>query len=145
MEYERIIQIIDIIDKSSLSKFNYKREDFEINIEKSSNNCNKTNNLEKSHDNETIYNNTNIDNQDENIKYVKSPLVGTYYSSPSPDEKPYIQIGDKITKGQIIGIIEAMKVMNEVTSDCDGIVEDILIRNNDTVEYGQSLIKITIS
>ncbi len=73
---------------------------------------------------------------------VTAPLVGTYYNSPSPDKNPYIKVGDKVTKGQTICIIEAMKVMNEITATHDGIVTEVLVSNQQMVEFGQPLVVI---
>lgn len=78
----------------------------------------------------------------EDTMQIKSPLVGTFFLSPSPDESPFVKIGDEVKKGQILGIVEAMKLMNEIECECDGIVEAILIENEQMVEYGQSLFKI---
>lgn len=77
-----------------------------------------------------------------NLKLVKSPLVGTFYCAPSPDDEPYVKPGDTVKKGQIIGIIEAMKLMNEIECEHDGVVQEIMVNNGDMVEYGQTLIKI---
>ncbi|MCI8993457.1 MAG: acetyl-CoA carboxylase biotin carboxyl carrier protein [Eubacterium sp.] len=71
--------------------------------------------------------------------FVKSPLVGTFYAAPSPEDAPYVKIGDTVSKGQVIGIIEAMKLMNEIESEKDGVVKSILVKNGDMVEYGQPL------
>jgi len=73
---------------------------------------------------------------------VKSPMVGTYYSSPEPGAKPYLAVGDRISKGQIVCIIEAMKIMNEIESEFDGVVKEILAQNAHPVEYGQVLLRI---
>ena len=73
---------------------------------------------------------------------VKSPLVGTFYNAQSPDAEPYVRIGDKVSKGQILGIVEAMKLMNEITSEYDGTVKEILVENEQMVEYGQPLFVI---
>jgi acetyl-CoA carboxylase biotin carboxyl carrier protein len=73
---------------------------------------------------------------------VKSPMVGTYYSSPEPGAKPYLTVGDRISKGQILCIIEAMKIMNEIESEFDGVVMEILAQNSHPVEYGQVLFRI---
>jgi len=73
---------------------------------------------------------------------VKSPLVGTFYSSPSPDAEAFVKAGDHVKKGQILGIIEAMKLMNEIECDYDGVVEAILIENEQVVEFGQPLFRI---
>ncbi len=73
---------------------------------------------------------------------VKSPMVGTYYSAPEPGAKPYLSVGDRISKGQILCIIEAMKIMNEIESEFDGVVREILAQNAHPVEYGQVLLRI---
>lgn len=73
---------------------------------------------------------------------VVSPLVGTFYSSPSPEAESFVKAGDTVKKGQVLGIIEAMKLMNEIESDYDGVVEAVLVKNEDVVEYGQPLFRI---
>jgi acetyl-CoA carboxylase biotin carboxyl carrier protein len=73
---------------------------------------------------------------------VKSPMVGTYYGAPEPGAKPYLTVGDRISKGQILCIIEAMKIMNEIESEFDGVVKEILAQNAHPVEYGQVLFRV---
>lgn len=72
-------------------------------------------------------------------KTITAPFVGTFYSSEQPDKAPLIKPGDKVEKGQSIAIIEAMKMMNEVKSDKDGVIDKILVSNGDPVEYDQPL------
>ena len=69
-------------------------------------------------------------------------MVGTFYAAPSQDAKPFVQVGDRVAKGQTVGIVEAMKLMNEIEAECGGIVEEILVKNEQMVEYGQKLIRI---
>ena len=71
-----------------------------------------------------------------------SPMPGTFYSSPTPDDPPFVTVGSKVVKGQTLCIIEAMKIMNEIESEIDGTVSEIFIQNSDPVEYNQSLFKI---
>lgn len=73
---------------------------------------------------------------------VKSPLVGTFYNAPSPDAETFVKVGDTVKKGQVLGIVEAMKLMNEIESDVDGVIEEILVENAQGVEYGQPLFRI---
>ncbi|MFT4107626.1 MAG: acetyl-CoA carboxylase biotin carboxyl carrier protein [Lacrimispora sp.] len=75
-------------------------------------------------------------------KIVASPLVGTFYNAASPDSDPFVKVGDPVKKGQVLGIIEAMKLMNEIECEYDGVVEAILAGNEDVVEYGQPLFRI---
>lgn len=72
-------------------------------------------------------------------KAIKAPLVGTFYAAPSPDQPPFVQVGDTVKKDDVVLIIESMKLMNEVTSDVDGVVQEILVKNGDAVEYDQPL------
>lgn len=73
---------------------------------------------------------------------VKAPMVGTFYSKPSPDAEPYVQIGQKVKKGDVLCIIEAMKLMNEIESEFDGEVIEILVKDGEAVEYGKPLFRI---
>jgi acetyl-CoA carboxylase biotin carboxyl carrier protein len=73
---------------------------------------------------------------------VTAPMIGTYYSSPAPGEAPFVQIGDHVEVGQVVGIIEAMKIMNEIASDRSGIVKELLVSNAQAVEYGSPLIRL---
>lgn len=72
-------------------------------------------------------------------KEIVSPMVGTFYAAPAPDKPPYVKVGDKVKKGQIVCIIEAMKLMNEIESEFDGEIVKILVNNEEMVEYGQPL------
>lgn len=73
---------------------------------------------------------------------VRAPIVGTFYRAPAPDAPPYVQEGDRVEKGQVFCIIEAMKLMNEIESEVSGIVRKILVQNGEPVEYGQPLFLI---
>ena len=73
---------------------------------------------------------------------VKSPLVGTFYNAPSPDAEPYVKVGDTVKKGQVLAIVGAMKLMNEIESEFDGTVEKVLVANEEVVEFGQPLFVI---
>ena len=73
---------------------------------------------------------------------VKAPIVGTYYSAPGPDKPPFVEVGKKVSKGDVIMIIESMKLMNEVQSEYDGVVKEILVNNGTAVEYDQPVMII---
>ena len=84
------------------------------------------------------------DIKEEEKKYhvIKSPLVGTFYRSPAPGAPPFVEVGDIVSPGQVLCIIEALKIMNEIESDVRGRIEKILVENGETVEYGQPLFLI---
>lgn len=81
---------------------------------------------------------------DANYEVVKSPIVGTFYSASGPDSEDFVKLGDNVKKGQVLCIIEAMKLMNDIESDFDGEVAEILVKNEQMVEYGQPLFKIKV-
>ena len=80
--------------------------------------------------------------QVEENEQIKSPMVGTFYRKPSPDDPPFIKVGDLVKKGDVLCIIEAMKVMNEIQADFAGEIVEILVEDSSSVEYGQPLLKI---
>ena len=73
---------------------------------------------------------------------AKSPLVGVFYAAPSPGAEPFVRVGSRVKKGDVLCIVEAMKLMNEITAEFDGEVVDICVHNGDVVEYGQTLFKL---
>ncbi|EEL21246.1 acetyl-CoA carboxylase, biotin carboxyl carrier protein [Bacillus toyonensis] len=77
--------------------------------------------------------------QDENLHKITSPMVGTFYSSSSPDTPPYVSVGDRVSKDSIVCIVEAMKLFNEIDADVEGKIVEILVNNGQLVEYGQPL------
>ena len=83
---------------------------------------------------------TNVDFN--RTREIKSPMVGVFYAAPSPDAKPFVEVGSKVKKGDIVCIVEAMKLMNEISAEFDGEVVDICVHNGDVVEYGQTLFKL---
>ena len=79
---------------------------------------------------------------DENLYIVKSPIVGTFYTSPGEGKDSFVNVGDKVKKGQTLCIIEAMKLMNEIVCEVDGEATEVIAKNGEMVEYGENLIKI---
>lgn len=79
---------------------------------------------------------------DEDVHVLTSPIVGTFYRSPGPDDSPFVEVGDKVERGQVLCIVEAMKLMNEIESDVDGVVADMLPKNAQPVEFGEPLFHI---
>jgi acetyl-CoA carboxylase biotin carboxyl carrier protein len=81
-------------------------------------------------------------NDEEPGHVVTSPMIGTYYSAPSPGEAPFVHVGDEVEVGQVVGIVEAMKIMNEIISDRAGVVLEVMVENAQPVEYGSPLIRL---
>jgi acetyl-CoA carboxylase biotin carboxyl carrier protein len=79
---------------------------------------------------------------DGNISYITSPFVGTFYRSPGPDSAPFVDVGTHVKKGQVLCIVEAMKLMNEIESEVEGTIVQLLVENGQPVEYGEPLFKI---
>ena len=82
------------------------------------------------------------ESSDAGLTQVKSPIVGTFYEAPSPDAEPFVEVGDQVTAGQVLCIIEAMKLMNEIEADVAGTIEKQLVSNGQPVEYGEALFAI---
>jgi acetyl-CoA carboxylase biotin carboxyl carrier protein len=79
---------------------------------------------------------------DGNVSYITSPFVGTFYRSPSPESAPFVDVGTHVKKGQVLCIVEAMKLMNEIEAEVEGTIVQILVENGQAVEYGEPLYKI---
>lgn len=85
---------------------------------------------------------TPADEQDKGLAEIKSPIVGTFYSAPSPDSQPYVNIGSRVNPDTVVCIVEAMKVMNEIKAETSGTIVEILCETGEAVEYGQVLFKV---
>lgn len=157
MDYENIKKLITDMGNSKLSSLQIDFPDgTKINMIKESENTKPSNtealgtekNAETksstvcvSNDSNTVASENHTEEND-NYRYIKSPMVGTFYSKPAPNEKEFIGVGDEIKKGTTTCIIEAMKLMNEIEAEFDGKVVEILKQDGDPVEYGENLIKI---
>ncbi|MDO4975088.1 MAG: acetyl-CoA carboxylase biotin carboxyl carrier protein [Alphaproteobacteria bacterium] len=142
MEYEKIKQLIDDFGNSKLSTISlYFPDGTKISMEKNDKEVVK---VENNHIKETTETTTIVPEekliQEGNI--VKSPMVGTFYIKPAPNAEPYVEIGKKVNKGDVLCIIEAMKLMNEIESEFTGEIKEILVKDGDTVEYGKPLFRI---
>ena len=150
LEYSQIRELIKDIDNSSLREFPLECSDIKLKLCKNNNNYDdneKGNNLDI--DNSTVITankikEVNIEQIKEYDGYniVKSPLVGTYYSSSTPGGSPFVKVGEKVKKGDTLCIIEAMKIMNEITSEFDGEVVEVIRSDEEIVEFGMELFKI---
>lgn len=131
---DEILTMIDKVKSTELSSFEYQDADTKIKIKgkTGSNKASKQSLPEQPAASHNL----------ENCEMILSPMVGTFYTSPSEDAEPFVRIGDTIQKGQTVGIVEAMKLMNEIEAECTGMVEEILVRNEQMVEFGQPLMRV---
>ncbi len=140
MQIEEIIKLIETVSKSDVDTLNYATDAEKIVIKK-----NKTKLVAGEVQAVPVAQSVSFEasNTEEAVSTkghtITSPLVGTFYSSPSPDAPSFVNVGDRVKKGQVIGIIEAMKLMNELESDFDGVVKEILVKDETVVEFGQPL------
>lgn len=139
MEFDKIVKLIHAVGESGLSEFSFEEGALKISMRGGEKQGKTVEFLPKAVEiKEEIKEKPTVIRG----KTVKSPLVGTFYAAPSPEAETFVKKGDTVKKGQVLGIVEAMKLMNEIESEYDGVVEDILIGNEDTVEYGQPLFLI---
>jgi acetyl-CoA carboxylase biotin carboxyl carrier protein len=80
-----------------------------------------------------------------NLHLIKSPTPGTFYTAPSPDAEPFVRVGTRVTPTTVVCVIEAMKIFNEITADCTGVIKEILVENQQPVEFGQVLFKVDLT
>ncbi len=138
MELENILKLIDKVSASGLTEFTMEEGNLQLSMKKEEMPVkNVTTSVE-------VKGAENVPTpvMEEEGNQVTSPLVGTFYLAPSPDAVPFVNIGDTVKKGQTLGIIEAMKLMNEIECEYDGVVADVLVKNGEMVEYGQPLFVI---
>ena len=142
MNYEDIKRMMDDMGNSKIDELNVEFPDgIKISMKKTDKVAKET---QINIDTQSIQKNvTNeIQKSDEKLKIVTSPMVGTFYSSSSPKDEPFVKIGDKVKKGDVLCIVEAMKLMNEIESEYDGEVVEICVKNEEMVEYGKPLFKL---
>ena len=154
MEMEKMIELIDAVSKSDLTGFKYEEVGIKLHLSKKENTCYVTENLsapvnavttsaaeiKKAAEGDQISGTSAEETPVGNV--VESPLVGTFYAAPAEDAESFVKVGDRVEKGQTLGIVEAMKLMNEIESDYSGTVAEILVNNQEGVEYGQPLFRI---
>lgn len=140
MEMEHIIQLIHTVSQSALTSFKYEEGDSKLSLE-INRNIVKTEATPLA-TTQVVMEGIKADDKKDNSFFIKSPMVGTFYAAKSEDSEPFVSVGDTVKKGQIIGIVEAMKLMNEIEAPYEGVVESILVKNKDVVEYGQHIISL---
>ena len=144
MDIRKIKTLIEMLEESNLNEIEVSQGDESVRISKGKDPLDY---IENNQINTSISSQEKVSkNEDETRKFVgnqvKAPLVGTFYRKPSPDSDPFVKIGDIVKKGQVLCIIEAMKMMNEIKSEFDGEVSSIEIEDGQPVEFGQTIIVI---
>ena len=145
MDIRKVKKLIEMLEASSLEEIEIQEGEESVRLVKKvkidpSNNSQKEPEVET----QTVLNKShNENNHSLEGNIIKSPMVGSFYASPSPGAKPFISIGDKINEGDVVCIVEAMKMMNEIKSEFSGTVSSILVENAEPVEFGQVLFEIT--
>ncbi len=138
MEYEQIKKLMEDMGNSKLTDVNIEFPDgVKISMKKDNNNTTKV--IEQVVE---IPKCSNQDKIEENCKIVKSPMVGTFYSKPAPDANPFVHVGQDVKKGEVLCVIEAMKLINEIESEFDGKIKEILVKDGEMVDFGKPLFKI---
>lgn len=154
MKVNEIKELLLTIDKTNLTYVNLKDENFILEVSKGEIPVN-TKTVENKKEElkltevSSAYNEANkeeasvdLEVSNDNIHVIKAPIMGTYYEASGPESSTFVKVGDKVSKGDTLCIIEAMKLMNEINSDVDGEVVEILVSNEDLVEYNQAIFKI---
>lgn len=148
MEFEQIIRLIETVSASELTSFTLEEGDTKISLRKQKQEVNVVSVPQVQPVESVVAQTVSVQGKQQTEaegkktisgNEMKSPLVGTFYNAPSPDAEPYVKVGDRVSKGQTLGIIEAMKLMNEIECEFDGVIKEILVDNMDMVEYGQTL------
>ena len=148
MDTENLIRLIQAVSDSSLTGFRYEEGGVRVHLTKKKEQV--TGNAveflmpeepSKRSDKEIGQMKTDLA-KDGQGQLVVSPLVGVFYAAPSEEAAPFVQVGDRVKKGQTLGIVEAMKLMNNIESEYDGTVTEILVKNGQNVEYNQPLFRI---
>ena len=132
-----------MLEESNLNEIEVSQGEESVRISKSSNQNNFVNNAPLNNDTNINSSSNEVnDNHELRGNLVTSPIVGTFYRKPSPDKEPFVKVGDIVNKGDVLCIIEAMKMMNEIKSDFDGKVLSIEVDDAQPVEFGQTIIVI---
>ncbi len=145
MELEEIKEIISFLKDTDVTELNIEKEGFKIRIKRGYvyTPVEFAKPIKPAAESSTFE--AKVLKEEEVLHTITSPLVGTFYRASSPDAPPFVEIGSKVEKGQVLCIIEAMKIMNEIESDVSGIVRKILVENGQPVEYGEPLFLIEVT
>ena len=148
IDYEEVNKIIQLMEEKNLTRFELEVEGFRVNISRNIPSSPRSAPVSADHSHtyqengEYVPQESFFEEKKDNLHYITSPMVGTFYHAPDPSSPPFVEVGDEIKKNQVLCIIEAMKLMNEIESDIDGVVKEIFIENGKSIEYGQKIFGI---
>ena len=148
MDLRKIKKLIEMLQESDLNEIEVKEGEESVRINRKKDNVVHTSTASAPVYTGATQNNTQSANELEsdedssNLSKITSPMVGTFYAAPNPGAKDFVSVGDKISEGDVLCIIEAMKMMNEVKADSSGTIKQVLIENSEPVEFGQPLFVI---
>ncbi|MEH2942709.1 acetyl-CoA carboxylase biotin carboxyl carrier protein [Lachnospiraceae bacterium KK002] len=149
MEFDNLVKLIQTVSESELTRFSYEEKGIVISMKKEKQQTlvavdAKAGGARAAEvpEAEAVSAGSRPSDISSEGNIVKSPLVGTFYSGPEPEAEPFVKVGDHVSRGQTLGIVEAMKLMNEIESDYEGVVKQILVSNEDVIEFGQPLFVI---
>jgi acetyl-CoA carboxylase biotin carboxyl carrier protein len=141
METETIKELMELISGTDITELCYEKDGLKISIKRGTE-APKNPQIQNMITPPALPEESTPESDESKMIPVKSPIVGTFYRSPSPDSSPFVNIGDSVKKGQVLCVIEAMKLMNEIESETEGTIARILVENNTAVEYGEILFYI---
>ena len=155
MEYNHLLELIKTVSESNISGFQYEDGDTRIvisagesmvaeregDVPKTVTEKNLAG-VERQVQESIVTKATDTEKKAVTGNIVKSPLVGTFYTAPAEDAEAFVRVGDKVKKGQTLAIVEAMKLMNDIESEYEGVISEVFVKNGDMVEYGQPLFAI---
>lgn len=142
MEHEQIMEIIRAVSASNLTEFELQSGDFRLTMETNKTPVQAASAAVPVQTQKAQEPSVQAEEAVSEGNTVKSPLVGTFYEASAPGNAPLVQVGDTVKKGQVLGIVEAMKLMNEIESEYDGTVKEILVKNEQMVEFHQPMFVI---
>ncbi|MBZ8173010.1 acetyl-CoA carboxylase biotin carboxyl carrier protein [Staphylococcus cohnii] len=156
MNFKEIKELIEILDQSSLTEINIEDKGNIINLKKEKETEIITPQVSQQPMQQIAPQQSSVSNQldvqsseetsasqeNDNLKTINAPMVGTFYKSPSPEESPYVQVGDSVSNESTVCILEAMKLFNEIQAEVTGEITEILVEDGQMVEYGQPLFKV---
>lgn len=154
MKTNELKEIIALIEQSNIDVLKLEKGDFKLFYQKPNaknllNDEDKlvtTKTVEEDQSLETIIDSAETDTEDkDNLHTITAPMIGTFYARPNPDAEPFVQVGTKIAKNETVCILEAMKLLNEVSSEVDGEIIDILVKDGQIIEFGQPLFTVRVS